>query len=410
MTQLALVRFSLLFTIIALFACETTTQTSSVATLPSLPANLNLKLNQIQLLGTHNSYAMPLDSNILSYLDPLIAKQMEQFLANMSEDARARYEEYHPNQVTMSEALAYDHPDFPTQLDAGIRSLELDVYHDPAGGRFMKPAAYEFLQNQGKTDLLPLDTNGLSQAGFKVLHMADVDFRTHYPTFVGALQTLKSWSEAHPRHIPLFIMIEAKDRSTPMFPNPTEVLPFDQKAFDHLDSVVFSILGKENMIIPDDVRGNYATLEEAVKAQNWPLLSESLGKFVFMLLPTTAGLITETPYVNGRPSLEGRAMFLLSDPGFPHSAFLLVDNAVMRKESIQEQVKQGYIVRSRSDIETYEAKVNDMSRAKAAFESGAQVISTDFFRPGNPYGTDYVVELPGGGDVRCNPVNGGCEE
>ncbi|MFM9726241.1 Ca2+-dependent phosphoinositide-specific phospholipase C, partial [Streptomyces scabiei] len=61
------------------------------------------------------------------------------------------------------------------------------------------------------------------------------------------------------------------------------------------------------------------------------------------------------------------------------------------------------------DIETYEAKVNDMSRAKAAFKSGAQVISTDFYKPGNPYGTSYKVTLPEGVDYLCNPVNAKCE-
>jgi hypothetical protein len=68
-------------------------------------------------------------------------------------------------------------------------------------------------------------------------------------------------------------------------------------------------------------------------------------------------------------------------------------------------VKQGYLVRARADIETWEAKANDPSRAKQAFASGAQIVSTDFYKKGNAYGTDYVVTLPGGGVMRCNPVN-----
>jgi len=49
--------------------------------------------------------------------------------------------------------------------------------------------------------------------------------------------------------------------------------------------------------------------------------------------------------------------------------------------------------------------INDHSRANAAFKSGAQIISTDFFRPGNGYNTTYYIQLPGGKPARPNPVN-----
>ena len=94
-----------------------------------------------------------------------------------------------------------------------------------------------------------------------------------------------------------------------------------------------------------------------------------------------------------------------AQPGQSFAAFLLLDNAQMRGGEIQQRVKQGYLVRARADIETYEAKVNDLSRATGAFASGAQIVSTDFYKPGNTYGTPYVVKLPGGGTWRCNPVN-----
>jgi len=82
-----------------------------------------------------------------------------------------------------------------------------------------------------------------------------------------------------------------------------------------------------------------------------------------------------------------------------------LDNALVRQKEIAQYVREGYLVRTRSDIETFEAKMNDMTRAEAAFASGAQIVTTDFYRPGNAYGTGYVVRLPGGGAWRCNPVN-----
>lgn len=366
----------------------------------------SLKVNAIQVLGTHNSYARPVDTAVLNYVDPILQKLMSGYLANLKGDAKAKYEENHPYNLKMSELLAYDHPNFDEQLNAGIRSLEIDIYNDPTGKRFDEPAAYALLKKKGYTNLAPYDTTGLSAPGFKVMHIADLDFRTHYTTFQRGLKALKSWSSAHPKHIPIFIMVEAKDRGIPIFPNAAQVLPFDEQAYDALDKEIFDILGKENIITPDVVRGKYPTLEAGILANNWPLLSESLGKFIFLLLPTAAGLSDENNYVKGHPSLEGRAMFVQSVPGQSFAGFLLLDNALIRKTEIQDYVKKGYLVRTRADIDTYEAKVNDLSRAKAAFESGAQVVSTDFFKKGNAYGTDYVVVLPDGGNARINPING----
>lgn len=367
----------------------------------------NLKINQIQVLGTHNSYARPVDTFVMAYADPIFEKMFGSYEKSMPPKQMEAFKEAHPNGMKMSEGLKYDHPPFDVQLDAGLRALEIDVYYDPTGNRFNKPAAYRELQQKGITNLAPFDTSGLSQPGFKVLHIADFDFRTHYPTLERALQALKSWSDSHPGHVPITIMVEAKDKGLPVFPNPAEVLPFTAKAFEELDEQVLRSIGRDKIITPDDVRGGYATLREAVLAQNWPTVKEARGKFVFLLLPGSAGMAADegSAYSAGRPNLENRVMFVQSMPQDTYAAFLLQDNAIVRKTEIQKYVGQGYMVRTRSDIETHEAKVNDNTRAKAAFESGAQVISTDFFQEGNGYGTSYKVSLPGGGEARPNPVN-----
>ncbi|MNN41310.1 hypothetical protein D3C81_1554230 [compost metagenome] len=143
-----------------------------------------------------------------------------------------------------------------------------------------------------------------------------------------------------------------------------------------------------------------------MRSGNWPTIKTSRGKFVFLLLPATAGMNLESAYVKDRPNLEKRIMFVQSEPNDSFASFILLDNALVRQNEIQNLVKQGYIVRSRSDIETYEAKINDYTRADAAFNSGAQIISTDFFRPGNGYHTSYYVKLPHGNPARSNPING----
>jgi hypothetical protein len=366
----------------------------------------DLKINQIQVLGTHNSYAKPVDPKVLKMAGSIMEKFKGSFFDKMSAEEKAKFQEYHPNGLDFAEGLNYNHPDFNEQLNSGMRNIEIDVYYDPTGNRFNKPASYEMLKKQGVTDLAPFSTEDLDKPGFKVMHIADLDFRTHYTTFKKALQALKDWSDKNPDHVPVFIQVEAKDSGLPIFPNPAEVLKFDQKAFDDLDQEVLSVLGRDKIIAPDDVKGKYKTLNEAVLHHNWPTVNDSKGKFVFILLPSSAGISNnESPYLSGHPGLKGRMMFIESAPGKDYSAFILYDNAIVRQNEIQKLVKEGYLVRTRSDIETYEAKVNDRTREKAAFSSGAQVVSTDFFRKGNAYGTDYYVTMPNGETARCNPVN-----
>lgn len=370
----------------------------------------NVRINQLQIVGTHNSYAQPADPKVLDLVTPIINGMMQKYSNMMSEEQKAKFKEYHPYGMDLKEGLNYNHPDFTEQLNANLRGLEIDVYYDPEGNRFSHPATYEILKAKGVTDLAPFNTKGLDQPGFKVLHMADIDFRTHYPTLKDALIALKTWSDQHPDHTPVFMMIEAKDSGFPILENSTKVLPFDKKAYDDLDGEIVKYLGKDKIITPKEVQGKYHTLKEAVTHNNWPKLNDSKGKFIFMLLPGSAGTLSSknNPYlIDG--SLKERVMFLNSEPDDSFAGFILRDNAIVRQKEIQDLVKQGFIVRTRSDIETYEAKTNDFTRSKAAFSSSAQVISTDFFRSGNTYETSYFVQPPKGKDYLNNPLNSSCK-
>lgn len=362
-----------------------------------------LKLNEIQVLGTHNSYAQPVDKRLLAEVDPILEKLMPLMSMGMKEADMARFKEEHPYGLIFSEALNYAHPDLKSQLDAGLRSLELDVNPDPVGGHYRDPAGYRLLRSKGIVDLPPHDTTDLDRPGFKVLHVPDIDFRSHCPTLKRCLAQIRAWSDANPNHAPLFLLIEPKTQGLPILPQPTAPIPFTEEQFNALDLELVEGLGRERLITPDDVRGDYPTLNAAIKAGNWPTLSKSRGKIVLLMITATGPAATKV-YLEGHPSLKGRMAFVRAEPDEDHAAFLMYDNALVRQNEIQKAVKAGYLVRTRSDIDTYEAKVNDPSRAKAAFDSGAQVVSTDFFQDGNPYGTPYVVRLPGGAEYRCSPV------
>ena len=363
-----------------------------------------LRLNQIQVVGTHNSYSQGIDPRLMAMAEAVVGPKLLARASSLTGAAKAAALEYHPNPGTITQGLNYRYTSLAAQLDAGMRSLEIDINNDPEGGRYAHPAGYAALKAKGTADPLPLDGTDMDKPGLKVFHIADFDVRSSCNLFRTCLGQLRAWSDAHPDHEPIFILVEAKSDPLPIFPGSTKPLPFDAKAFAEMDASIYDVIGRDHLVTPDAVRGNYPTLEAGVRAHHWPTLQASRGKFVFLLL-TALDPIALAAYHEGHPNLEGRAAFLRASPGDSYAAFLLMDNATMRAREIPALVKQGYLVRARADIETYEARINDPARANQAFRSGAQIVSTDFYKPGNGYGTPYVVRLPGGGAARCNPVN-----
>lgn len=104
-----------------------------------LSAPAGLKLNEIQVLGTHNSYQLPPDSRVIALVEPIISRLMAGMTGKMTADQLSRFHEEHPNPLSFGEALSYSHPDLKSQLNAGLRSLEIDINPDPGGGRFLNP-------------------------------------------------------------------------------------------------------------------------------------------------------------------------------------------------------------------------------------------------------------------------------
>ena len=76
-----------------------------------------------------------------------------------------------------------------------------------------------------------------------------------------------------------------------------------------------------------------------------------------------------------------------------------------QRGEIAELVRMGYLVRTRTDADTKEARANNTTRRDAMIASGAQVLSTDYpqVEPA-PWSGHFSVALPGKAKVaRCNP-------
>ena len=64
----------------------------------------------------------------------------------------------------------------------------------------------------------------------------------------------------------------------------------------------------------------------------------------------------------------------------------------------------GFIVRTRADADTREARSGDTARRAAALASGAQYVSTDYLWPDARFVGGYRVNLPGNAATVCNPL------
>jgi hypothetical protein len=74
-------------------------------------------------------------------------------------------------------------------------------------------------------------------------------------------------------------------------------------------------------------------------------------------------------------------------------------------DEISSLVRKGYLVRTRTDSDTKQARTNDTTRREAALASGAQLLSTDYPASEPASWTGYSVSLPDNLVARCNPVN-----
>ncbi len=353
-------------------AASTSTRPATSTTAPK--PDDGLRLNQIQVIGTHNSFhrALPADEHAL--LDAMNPEQAAQ--------------------------RTYTHPALTTQLGRErIRQIELDVFADTDGGRYRTPA---FRVRTGKG---PLSDPAMAEPGTKVLHEQDVDYASVCPTLVACLREVKAWSDAHREHVPIAIAIQLKDGPL-IFPVPEQAKPepWDEAHLRALDAEITSVFPAERIITPDDVRGDAASVNAAVLADGWPTLGESRGKVLFLMVNPEP---YRSRYLAVHPELVGAVLFTNGEPGQADAAYVGLDDPIADGAKIRDLVDQGYLVRTRADANGTEATANDTTRLEAALASGAHMIATDYPGPDGVAaveGSTYVAQLPGFRAARCNPV------
>jgi hypothetical protein len=332
-----------------------------------------VRINQIQVVGTHNSY----------HVEPSPAEKALRSGSGAIDET----------------TLEYSFAPLRWQLDRqDVRQVELDLWADPQGGAYAAPRLRALA---GGGPYAP----EMARPGIKVLHVQDYDYRTTCRTFVACLRAIRAWSDAHRGHVPIAILLELKDTALPPQIPATVPVPWTSAQMDAIDAEIRSVFARDRVVAPDDVRGGRRTLERAVLHGAWPTLSSARGKVLFLMDNDEP---YRTRYLAGHPGLRGRLVFTNSAPGRPDAAFVKVNEpAGANLEAIRDLVRRGYVVRTRADADTREARANDRARRSLALRSGAQWVSTDYPAPGMAarFGSPYRVRMPGPGAARCNPVN-----
>ena len=337
----------------------------------SVDPDAQVRINQIQIIGSHNSYH-----------------------AGLLPGMRALLMKIKPSAVR---GLDYQHQPLDRQFDGGVRQIELDIFADSAGGRYAHPAGPAMEAAAGVAVDAP-QAAVMQQPGFKVMHVQDLDQHSSCQPFTACLTLVRTWSKAHPQHLPIYILVETKQGKALDIPHATTPEPFTAATFNALDNEIRSVFSASEMITPDDMRGAYATPNEAALANAWPTLQRARGKVIFLMDQRSAGPL----YLEGHANLRGRVLFTNAAPGAPDAAFTEENEG--SEPEIAGLVRQGYLVRTRTDANTEEGRSGATARRDRAMASGAQILSTDYPKTEPATWTGYSVSFAGGSSARCNPV------
>lgn len=338
-------------------------------------ASASLRWNQIQVIGTHNSYHLAPEPKILDLIS-LTGRQVAQ-------------------------AIDYSHAPLTQQFsEYGIRQIELDLYADPEGGLYSKPVGRQLARVTDGDPRMPFDfQKEMIQPGIKVIHAPGFDFATTVPTLKAGLEEVVRWSAANPDHLPILILLELKESATG--PSGVKPLPFDEAMLEQLDQEIRDTVPQQQLITPDWVRGESETLRDAIVTRGWPQLDQVRGRLMFALDNTDR---LRQRYLIKSDTLRDRMMFVSVDESHPAAAWMKLNDPIGDFEKIQRCVRQGFLVRTRADTDTKQSRANDTTMRDKAFESGAQFISTDYPVPDTRW-SEYRVCWPDNAVYRRNPVS-----
>ncbi len=332
-----------------------------------VPGFESARLDQVQFIGTHNSYHIEPDAAL-----------------------RVLWQDKKQSHAPAHQALMYTHMPLEAQARLGIRFFELDVHLDETGNAY---SAAEFLAPMVAAGLEPdgpFDTDAvLSKPGTKVFHTR-ADMRSTCLLLADCLSELEDWLDGHPSAGPLIVQIEPKQLLA------TSVDP--SRSWQILEQDILAAVPASRIFRPGELSAELQDLRSAARAGRWPAISSLAGKFVFILNGSSADTVS---YAEAMATKSVGILFpALSDAEDPMAAFVSRNDSA--SPDIPGLVAAGQIVITYADWRTHAARDNDTRGKDAAFGSGAQLIATDYPVADRRL-SDYSVRFPQG-FVRNRPI------
>ena len=162
---------------------------------------------------------------------------------------------------------------------------------------------------------------------FHVHHVLLVDPGTTCELLADCLSTMAGWSAAHPLHHPLVVLLELKD---PYWASRADGI------LEALDAEVLAGWPEGGVITPDEVRGDHATLRDALAADGWPSLRGLRGRVLFVLL-SSGGYLER--YTGGGGDQPGRPISANArgDLSRDYASVHTIDDPISRRAHIAPQ-------------------------------------------------------------------------
>ena len=272
---------------------------------------------------------------------------------------KGTHNSYHvktPGIAALNPENNYTHAELNVQADRlGVRQFELDVHFIPG-------------------------------MGLRVYHTT-LDPSSNCEEFSVCMNVLLNWSNENPEHAPLWIFVEPKN--VPVVVDELDIL-------EMIQSEIAATWPTNKTITPADVQGDAADLRTAITTEGWPTLESSRGKTLFVLLDKTE---IRDLYVERNPTLENQTMFAIVDENHSLASIISFVNPDSHGDRLRDASDLGFMVRTRPDEATNEAREVNYTRFEKALDTGANFITTDF--PGNDLEIEYSIWLPEG-PVMCN--------
>ena len=279
----------------------------------------DVKINEIAVLGTHNSYQL---------LGTAPKRALMRTLQIISFGA-------------VENKAVFEMDTFTEQLENGVRNLEIDI---------------ETVDNEGSIS-------------FIVSHKPILDNVSSAYNFENALKEIAMWSDNNPGHLPIYLLIEPKSN----VPSINNMQDFSVKYAQEFDKVLREVLG-EKLLTPKQAMGEHESLEAMRDANDWPTLKEAAGKVIVLMHPCD---ITQD-YINTDTSIKTQAMFpaLGFDSIDKSYASFIIENdpsSAVKNNKITVEEKR-LMVRTRAD------DYPDFSDERYGFAKncGSHIITTDY--------------------------------